>query len=46
MVIHLDSPDGSRDQLYISNYVTLQIKDVLARIEGVGDVQVKGARDY
>jgi len=46
MVIHLYSPDGSRDQLYISNYVTLQIKDVLARLDGVGDVQLKGARDY
>jgi multidrug efflux pump len=46
MVIHLDSPDGSRDQLYISNYATLQVKDVLARIKGVGDVQLKGARDY
>ena len=32
MVIHLNSPDGSLDQLYISNYATLQIKDVLARI--------------
>ena len=31
MVIHLSSPDGSRDQLYISNYATLQVKDVLAR---------------
>ena len=46
MVIHLSSPDASRDQLYISNYATLQVKDVLARIEGVGDVQLKGARDY
>ncbi len=46
MVIHLYSPDGSRDQLYISNYVTLQVKDVLARLNGVGDVQLKGARDY
>ena len=46
MVIHLSSPDGSRDQLYISNYVTLQVKDVLARINGVGDVQTRGARDY
>src|ERR1700684_1889309 len=46
MVIHLSSPDGSRDQLYISNYATLQVKDVLARIDGVGDVQLKGARDY
>ncbi|MEK0082470.1 efflux RND transporter permease subunit [Benzoatithermus flavus] len=46
MVIHLNSPDGSLDQLYISNYATLQIKDVLARIKGVGDIQVFGARDY
>src|SRR4051795_13427091 len=46
MVIHLSSPDQSRDQLYISNYATLQVKDVLARLDGVGDVQVFGARDY
>ena len=46
MVIHLSSPDGSRDQLYISNYVTLQVKDVLSRINGVGDVRVFGGRDY
>src|SRR4029453_16481470 len=46
MVVHLSSPDGSRDQLYISNYVTLQIKDVLSRLDGVGDVRVFGARDY
>jgi len=46
MVIHLNSPDGSRDQLYISNYATLQVKDVLARLDGVGDVRIFGARDY
>src|SRR5690242_16841344 len=46
MVVHLISPDGSRDQLYLSNYATLQIKDVLARLEGVGDVVIFGARDY
>src|SRR5688572_2498988 len=46
MVIHLSSPDGSRDQLYISNYATLQVRDVLARLDGVGDVRVFGARDY
>src|SRR5712672_2671109 len=46
MVIHLSSPDGSRDQLYISNYATLQVRDVLARLNGVGDVTVFGARDY
>jgi hydrophobe/amphiphile efflux-1 (HAE1) family protein len=46
MVVHLLSPDGSRDQLYMSNYATLQVKDVLARLEGVGDVRIVGARDY
>ena len=46
MVIHLSSPDGSRDLLYISNYATLRVKDVLARIEGVGNVTIFGARDY
>jgi len=46
MVIHLSSPDGSRDQLYMSNYATLQIKDVLARLDGVGDVRIFGGRDY
>src|SRR3954467_3757890 len=46
MVIHLSSPDGSRDQLYISNYATLQVRDVLSRLDGVGDVRVFGARDY
>jgi hydrophobe/amphiphile efflux-1 (HAE1) family protein len=46
MVIHLLSPDGSRDQLYISNYATLHVKDVLSRIDGVGNVTIFGARDY
>ncbi|MEQ8964355.1 MAG: multidrug efflux RND transporter permease subunit [Azospirillaceae bacterium] len=46
MVIHLTSPDGSRDQLYLSNYARLQIRDVLARLDGVGDIQIVGARDY
>jgi HAE1 family hydrophobic/amphiphilic exporter-1 len=46
MVIHLTSPDRSRDTLYMSNYATLQIKDVLARLDGVGDVRIFGARDY
>ena len=40
------SPDGSRSQQYISNYATLYVKDVLTRIDGVGDVTVFGARDY
>ncbi|MEM7784353.1 MAG: multidrug efflux RND transporter permease subunit [Planctomycetota bacterium] len=46
MVIHLFSPDDSRDQLYISNYGYLQIKDVLARLDGVGDIQVFGGTEY
>ncbi|MFO1036988.1 MAG: multidrug efflux RND transporter permease subunit [Geminicoccaceae bacterium] len=46
LVIHLVSPEGKQDQLYISNYATLQIRDVLARLDGVGDVQVFSARDY
>ncbi|MBF0324575.1 MAG: efflux RND transporter permease subunit [Alphaproteobacteria bacterium] len=46
MVIHISSPDESRDQIYLSNYATLQIMDVLARLDGVGDVRVFGARDY
>jgi multidrug efflux pump len=46
IVPHLFSPDGSRDQLYLSNYATLHIKDAIARLPGVGDVQTFGARDY
>ena len=46
MVIHMISPDGTRNQQYISNYATLYIKDVLSRVDGVGDAQVFGARDY
>jgi HAE1 family hydrophobic/amphiphilic exporter-1 len=46
LVIHLISPDGSLDQQYISNYATINIKDVIARIDGVGDTTVFGARDY
>ena len=46
MVVHLSSPDNSRDILYLSNYANLQVKDVLARIRGVGDIKVFGARDY
>jgi multidrug efflux pump len=40
------SPDGSRDPLYVSNYVTREIKDEIARLPGVGDLIVFGARDY
>jgi hydrophobe/amphiphile efflux-1 (HAE1) family protein len=46
LAVHLYSPDGSRDNLYLSNYATLHVKDALARLPGVGDVQLFGARDY
>ncbi len=46
MVIHFTSPDGTLDQQYISNYATLNIKDALNRIDGVGEARVFGARDY
>jgi hydrophobe/amphiphile efflux-1 (HAE1) family protein len=46
LAIHLYSPDKSRDTLYLSNYATLHIKDALARLQGVGDVQFQGAREY
>ncbi len=46
LVIALTSPDGSLSNQYMSNYATLQIKDRLARIQGVGGVQAFGSRDY
>src|SRR5688572_8638645 len=46
MVVHLYSPDKSRDTLFISNYAGVQVTDVLSRINGVGSVTVFGSRDY
>src|ERR1700742_472635 len=46
LAVAVYSPDRSRDPLYLSNYVTLQIKDELARLPGVGDITIFGARDY
>src|SRR6266568_4540582 len=46
MVVHLVSPDGSLDSLFTSNYALLQIRDELARVDGVGDINVFGAREY
>src|SRR5690242_21425606 len=46
MVVHLFSPDKSRDPLFVSNYTTLEIKDVLTRVDGVGSITVFGSRDY
>ncbi|MBP7933147.1 MAG: efflux RND transporter permease subunit [Phycisphaerae bacterium] len=46
LVVNLLSPDGRYDQLYLSNYATTQIKDHLARLDGVGDVTLFGQQDY
>jgi multidrug efflux pump len=46
MVVHLFSPSGRYDEVYLRNYATLQVKDVLARIPGLGDVQIFGSGDY
>ncbi|HVA45862.1 MAG TPA: multidrug efflux RND transporter permease subunit [Pirellulales bacterium] len=46
LVVNLFSPEGRYDQLYLSNYMTVQIKDSIARLKGVGDVKISGARDY
>jgi multidrug efflux pump len=46
LVVQVYSPDQSLDTLYMSNYVTLQVRDELARLPGVGDIIVFGARDY
>jgi len=46
MVVHLYSPDKSRDTLFISNYATTQVTDVLNRINGIGSISVFGSRDY
>src|SRR6202140_577171 len=46
LAVHLYAPDATRDMLYLSNYAALHIKDALARLPGVGDVQLFGARDY
>jgi multidrug efflux pump len=46
MVVHLTSPDNRYDMLYLSNYARTRIKDQLARLDGVGDVQLFGAGEY
>src|SRR5438094_9011641 len=46
MVVFMLSPDDTLDQLYISNYALLQVRDQLLRLDGVGDIQMFGARDY
>jgi multidrug efflux pump len=46
MVIHLISPDNRYDQLYIGNHALIQVRDALARVDGVGDVNLFGLREY
>ncbi|UNG20780.1 efflux RND transporter permease subunit [Stutzerimonas zhaodongensis] len=46
MVVHLTSPDERYDMLYLSNYAALNVKDELARLDGIGDVQLFGMGDY
>src|SRR5687767_9233916 len=46
MCVNLISPDGRYNQLYLSNFATIQVKDALARLKGVGDVTFLGPRDY
>src|SRR6185436_15439885 len=46
MVVHLFSPDNRYDEVYVRNYATLQVKDILARLPGVGSVQAFGSGDY
>src|SRR5207247_4180164 len=46
MIVNLFSPDGSRENLYLSNYATIQLKDELSRLPGVGDITYLGQRDY
>jgi hydrophobe/amphiphile efflux-1 (HAE1) family protein len=46
LIVHLYSPDKTRDALFVSNYANLEIKDVLTRVDGVGSITVFGSRDY
>ena len=46
LAVHMYSPDKSLDQQYVANYVTLQITEPLLRLQGVGDVSTRAARDY
>ena len=46
LMVNLFSPDGDYDEIYQSNYINTQIKDVLSRVPGVGEVMVFGAKDF
>lgn len=46
MVVHLTSPDNRYDMTYLRNYAVLNVKDRLARLQGVGEVGLFGSGDY
>ena len=46
MTVSVNSPNGRYDQLYLSNYAVMHVKDELARLPGISDVFVFGQRDY
>ncbi|UTY57407.1 efflux RND transporter permease subunit [Massilia sp. erpn] len=46
MVVYFVSPKGTHDQQFISNYVSANVKDTLARLDGIGDLYTRGARDF
>ncbi len=46
MVVHLLSPNGTYDDVYLRNYATLNVKDRLSRLPGMGQVEVFGSGDY
>ena len=46
LVVHLYAPDGRYDEVYLRNYASLQVKDVLARLPGVGQVELFGSGEY
>ncbi len=46
MMVNMFSPEGTYDELFISNYTTTRIRDVLSRVPGVSDVKIFGAKDF
>jgi hydrophobe/amphiphile efflux-1 (HAE1) family protein len=46
MVVHINSPDDSRDNLYISNFAFLRVRDALMRLDGVGEIRIAGGNEY
>lgn len=46
LVVHMFSPNNTYDSLYLRNYATLKVKDELARLQGVGQIQIFGAGEY